>query len=52
MSLENKIVLVTGMAGFIEVNLIKRLYLNILGITVISIDNKYFVDKYRNFSMG
>ena len=38
-SLENKTVLVTGAAGFIGANLVKRLCQDISGITVIGIDN-------------
>lgn len=37
--LKNKTILVTGAAGFIGSNLIKRLYEDIEGITVIGIDN-------------
>ena len=38
-SLENKSVLVTGAAGFIGANLIKRLCHDIQGIKVIGVDN-------------
>ena len=37
--LKNKIVLVTGAAGFIGYNLVKRLYADIENVTVIGIDN-------------
>lgn len=37
--LKNKIVLVTGAAGFIGSNLVKRLYADIENVTVIGIDN-------------
>lgn len=38
-SLENKTVLVTGAAGFIGANIIKRLYSDVEKVTVIGIDN-------------
>ena len=38
-SLENKTILVTGAAGFIGSNLVKRIYQEALSATVIGIDN-------------
>ena len=38
-SLEGKTVLVTGAAGFIGSNLVKRLYKDLKDVTVIGIDN-------------
>ena len=38
-SLENKTVLVTGAAGFIGSNLVKRIYKEAPSVTVIGIDN-------------
>lgn len=47
-SLENKTVLVTGAAGFIGANLVKRLLKEITGIRVIGIDN---VNDYYDVSL-
>ena len=38
-SLENKTILVTGAAGFIGSNLVKRIYKEVPSATVIGIDN-------------
>lgn len=38
-SLDNKSILVTGAAGFIGSNLVKRLFQDVKGATIIGIDN-------------
>ena len=43
--LENKTILVTGAAGFIGANLVKRIYQEAPSATVIGIDNMNEVDK-------
>ena len=38
-SLDNKTILVTGAAGFIGSNLVKRLFQDVKGATIVGIDN-------------
>ena len=39
LSLDNKVILVTGSAGFIGANLVKRLMRDLTGATIVGIDN-------------
>lgn len=46
-SLENKTILVTGAAGFIGSNLVKRIYEEVSSVTVIGIDKVYTRDIFQ-----
>lgn len=46
-SLENKTILVTGAAGFIGSNLVKRIYEEVSAVTVIGIDKVYTRDIFQ-----
>ena len=53
-NLNNKIILVTGVAGFIGSNLVKRIYHEVPSATVIGIDNMndYYDVALKEFRLG
>ena len=48
-SLNNKVILITGVAGFIGSNLAKNLYKTVKNITIIGIDN---LNNYYDVNLG